>query len=233
MDTRSAEDKQSLIARSYLFNQVPEWQLKGLAQYAKVKSYKKREVVFRRGDLGTQMYFIVRGSVSLTTDSDEGKELTFGLLGPGDIFGEIAMLDGGERTATVKTIESSELLVIEKRDFVPFLEKNPKVAISLLSTIASRVRKADELCEDNFFKNLPNRLAKRFLGLADNYGRETETGVEIGMKLSQGDIGKLAGASRESINKQLKAWEEDGLISVENGYITIREVERMEDLCDA
>lgn len=233
MEIVAREGKEALIAQSYLFAQVPEWQLKGLAQYAKSKTYKKREVVFRRGDLGTQMYIIVRGAVSLTTDSEEGKELTFGLLGPGDIFGEIAMLDGGERTATVKAIEPTELLVIEKRDFVPFLEKNPKVAILLLSTLASRVRTADELCEDNFFRNLPSRLAKRFLGLADSYGNETDHGVTIGMKLSQGDIGKLAGASRESINKQLKAWEEDGLISVENGMITIREIERMEDLCDA
>ena len=233
MEVDLSENKQSLIAQSYLFRQVPEWQLKSLAQYAKTKMFKKREIVFRKGDLGSQMFIIVAGSVSLTTDSDEGKELTFGILGPGDIFGEIAMLDGGVRTATVKSIESTELLVIEKRDFVPFLEKNPKVAITFLSTIASRVRAADVLCEDNFFRNLPNRLAKRFLGLADNYGRETDIGTEISMKLSQGDIGKLAGASRESVNKQLKAWEHDGLISVCNGYITITEIEAMEDLCEA
>jgi len=226
-------EKHRLIARSFLFHDVSEKHLEDLARYAKIKQIPARKVICHRGETGSQMYIIISGRVSMNTDSEEGKELTFGILGPGDIFGEIALLDGGERTATVKTIENTQLLVIERRDFLPFLEKNPKVAITLLSSLAARLRKTDELFEDTYFRNLPGRLAKRFLGLADAYGSQGTDGIHIDVKLSQGDIGKLAGATRESINKQLKAWEEDGLISFDKGHIVLREPERLEDLSEA
>lgn len=232
MEQRTTTEKCELIARSFLFQGISDQHLEHLARYSKIKQIAARKVICQRGEQGSQMFIIVSGRVSMNTDSEEGKELTFGILGPGDIFGEIALLDGGERTATVKTIEATEVLMLERRDFLPFLEKFPKVAISLLSTLAARLRKTDELFEDTYFKNLPGRLAKRFLGLADTYGSPTSHGIQIDVKLSQGDIGKLAGATRESINKQLKAWEEDGLISFDKGYIVLKELEKLEDICE-
>jgi len=228
----SLEQKRELLASSSLFENVPHPELDRIAKYAKVKSFKTREIICRRGDLGSQMFIIAKGKVTLHTDSDEGKELGFGFLSLGDIFGEIALFDGGERTATVKAIEATELLVIEKRDFLPFLEKSPKVAILLLSTMARRLRRTDEHFEDIFFRNLPGRLAKKFLGLADAYGHETDEGVQIDLKLSQGEIGKLTGATRESINKQMRAWEAEGLIDCNKGWITIKEREKLEDITE-
>lgn len=228
----SQEQKQKLLANSSLFQNIDYRDLETIAKYAKVKSAKTREVVCRRGDTGSQMFIIARGRVSLHTDSDEGKELGFGFMREGDIFGEIALLDGGERTATVKAIEATELLVIEKRDFLAFLEKTPKVAIQLLATMAQRLRRTDEHFEDIFFRNLPGRLAKKFLGLAETYGQETEDGIQIDLKLSQGEIGKFTGATRESVNKQMRAWEAEGLINCKKGWITILEPDRLEELTD-
>lgn len=226
------EEKQSMLANSHLFKNIDSNDLKSLAKYTKFKTYKNREVVCHRGDPGSQMFLIVSGRVGLYTDSDEGKELGFGFLNQGDVFGEIALLDGGVRTATVKAIDITTLLVIEKRDFLPFLEKKPKVSIQLLSTMASRLRSTDEHFEDIFFRNLPGRLAKKFLGLAEDYGHETDTGIEIDMKLSQSEIGKFTGATRESINKQMRAWEADGLIGCHKGFITIKEKEKLEDISE-
>ena len=226
------EEKRDLLASSQLFRNISPSDLENLAKYSKLKTYKNREIVCRRGDFGTQMFLIASGRVTLHTDSDEGKELGFGFLNRGDVFGEIALLDGGVRTATVKAIESTSLLVIEKRDFLPFLEKNPKVAIQLLSTMARRLRTTDEHFEDIFFRNLPGRLAKKFIGLAEDYGNETDNGIEIDLKLSQGEIGKLTGATRESINKQMRAWEADGLIDCTKGFITIKEMDKLEDISE-
>ncbi len=229
---RTSEEKQQIIRNCAMFHNVPDSALASLAQFSKSKDIKNREVICHRGESGSSMFFIVSGKVNLNTDSDEGKELTFSILAPGDFFGEIALLDGGPRTATVKALERTELLVIERRYFLPFLEKNPKVAIHLLSTLASRLRKTDELYQDTIFLNLPGRLAKRFLGLADEYGKETNKGLELGIKLSQGDLGKLTGATRESINKQIKAWEDEGIIICENGQIIIPEPEKLEAISE-
>lgn len=226
------EEKRDLLASSHLFRNIEKEDLAQLAKYTKLKAFKNREVICRRGDLGTQMFLIASGRVTLHTDSDEGKELGFGFLNKGDVFGEIALLDGGVRTATVKAIEKTEILVIERRDFLPFLEKTPRAALQLLSTMAARLRSTDEHFEDIFFRNLPGRLAKKFLGLAKNYGRETDKGIEIDLKLSQGEIGKLTGATRESINKQMRAWEADGLIDCAKGFITITDQEKLEELSD-
>lgn len=232
MVSYTLEEKGKLLSNSRLFSNVHSKVLESLSRYAKIKSFKNREVICRRGDIGTQMYIIAKGKVTLHTDSDEGKELSFGFMNEGDIFGEIAMFDGGERTATVKAIEATEILVIEKRDFIPFIEREPKVAIQLLTTLASRLRSADEHFEDIFFRNLPGRLAKKFLGLADEYGRETDKGIQIELKLSQGEIGKLTGATRESINKQMRTWEIAGLIECQKGLVTIKDTEALEDISD-
>jgi len=232
MSIYTLEEKRDLLASSHLFRNIDKVDLEHLAKYTKLKSFKNREVVCRRGDLGTQMFLIASGRVTLHTDSDEGKELGFGFLNKGDVFGEIALLDGGVRTATVKAIEKTELLVIERRDFLPFLEKTPRAALQLLSTMAARLRSTDEHFEDIFFRNLPGRLAKKFLGLAENYGRETDKGIEIDLKLSQGEIGKLTGATRESVNKQMRAWEADGLIDCTKGFITIKDPDKLEELSD-
>ena len=228
----SQEQKQKLLANCKLFQNIEISDLETIAKYAKVKSAKTREIICQRGDTGSQMFIIARGRVTLHTDSDEGKELGFGFMREGDIFGEIALFDGGERTATVKAIEPTELLVIEKRDLMAFIEKTPKVAIQLLATMAQRLRRTDEHFEDIFFRNLPGRLAKKFLGLAEVYGQETEKGVQIDLKLSQGEIGKFTGATRESVNKQMRAWEAEGLINCNKGWITILELEKLEELTE-
>ena len=144
MANYTLENKRDLLADCHLFSNIPIKDLESLAKYIKVKSFKSREKICHRGDLGSQMYVIAKGRVTLHTDSDDGKELGFGFLNQGDIFGEIALFDGGVRTATVKSIETCEILILERRDFLPFLEKNPKDSILLLATMAARLRSTDE-----------------------------------------------------------------------------------------
>ena len=232
MEILTKHQKRALIARAELFRNIDEAHLDEVASYSRVKQFKTRDIICQKGDPGTQMYVIASGRVTMNTESDEGKELAFGMLGPGDIFGEIALLDGDVRTVSIKAMEPTQVVIIQRRDFIPFLEKNPGVAISLLATIAARLRATDELFEDTFFRNLEGRLAKRFLGLAETYGEETHDGVKITVKLSQGDISKLAGATRESINRQMKAWEEEGLISSDQGRITLKQPKVLESLCE-
>jgi len=225
-------DKIQILSKSFLFHRLSPGDLEQVARFAKLKRIAAKEVVFHKGETGKQMFAIVSGRLKISTLSEEGKEMVFGILEAGEIFGEISLLDGKERTATATAIAPGELLVIERQDFIPFLEQHPKVAINLLATLALRLRMTDELFEDTLFRNLPSRLAKKLLALTRYYGQETATGTQISLRLSQQEIGNLVGTSRESINKQLRIWEEEGLITFKNGYITIPQPKKLQRIAE-
>lgn len=230
MDNQSDVGKRELLARSILFHRLPADDLDRLVAVAKTRRVADKEVIFRKAEPGNQLSAIIGGRVKLSTMSENGKEIIFGMLGPGEFFGEISLLDGEERTATVTAIEPTELLFIERGDFIAFLEHHPTVAIRLLGTLALRLRLTNELFEDSIFRNLPARLAKRLLILADNCGQDTAEGTRIDLKLSQQDIGNMIGSSRESVNKQMRTWENEGLIKFRKGYVTITQLDKLEDL---
>ncbi|MBN2701439.1 MAG: Crp/Fnr family transcriptional regulator [Methylohalobius sp. ZOD2] len=230
MMTQPPIDKRTLLSHSALFSELAPAELDQLVQFAKVKQFKSKQVIFYKGEEGQRLFAILDGRVQISTLSEEGKEMTLVILEPGDLFGEISALDGRERTATATALESTDLLIIERRDFIPFLERHPKIALKLLSALCSRIRATDELIEDALFLNLPSRLAKKLLALADTYGENIEEGTRINLKLSQTELGKLVSTSRESICKQIGVWQEAGLISFNRGYITIHQPEKLEDL---
>jgi len=221
-----------LLSESFLFNDLSKDELNEIAEFTRFKTVKPREVIVRKYDPGSEMFIIVAGKVSLSTVTEDGKELTFAILGDGEIFGEISLFDNMERTATVTAVESTELLILEQQHFIPYLKANGNIAVKLLSAMAQRLRYTDQLFEDTMFRQLPNRLAKKILLLADNFGQNTREGVRITVKLSQNEIGKMSGASRESVNKQMRVWEEEGLVLFDKGFITIRKKEELESLVD-
>jgi len=223
--------KRLLLAESFLFSDLSSGELDLLVEHVKTQSVKSKEVIFHKSDNSKQMFIIASGKVSLNTFSDEGKELTFGILGKGDIFGEISLFDNKERTATVTAMEPTELLALDQAPLLNFIKENSSVALKLLTAFATRLRNTDLFFEDTVFRQLPSRLAKKLLDLADHFGTNTDKGgVQISIKLSQNDIGKMSGASRESVNKQMRIWEDNGLINVKKGYITINQPEILESL---
>ena len=221
MADSSGVDKRQLLRQSLLFAEFAPPELDKLVQFAKLRSFKSREVIFNQGEPGRHMFIVITGTIRISILSEEGKEMTLGTLGPGDVFGEIALLDGKERTATVTAITACECLVLERQEFIPFLELHPQAAIKLLTALSARLRMTNEIIADTLFLNLPPRLAKKLLYLAKIHGQQTPQGLRINIKLSQQELGNLVATSRESINKQLRAWQEEGLLRLEHGYITI------------
>lgn len=234
MQNQATVNKRELLSNSVLFSQLEPAELDKLVRFARIKHAKPKEVIFNKGDLGHQLFAILNGRVQINTLSDQGKEMTLIILEGGDIFGDISVFDSRERTATATALEASELLVIEKRDFIPFLKKNPAIAIKIIAALCERLRNTDEIMEDVVFRNLPARLAKKLLALADTYGEDTDEGLKIKLKLSQTELGNMVSTSRESINKQIRAWEDKGIIQFDRGYITICQQEQLEDIvyCD-
>jgi CRP-like cAMP-binding protein len=215
-----------------LFHDLTAAELDDLLAHAKVTRYPARAPLFARGDPGGQMIAVVSGRVRISLTGPDGHELILNIIEAGQLFGEIAMLDGRDRTADATVLEASELLTIDRRDFLPFLARQPEVAVRLLLTLCQRMRRTTDQIEDIFLLPVTARLAKKLLEMAAMHGQKTATGVRIGARLSQRELGGMLGVSRESINKHLGVWQKAGLVVLENGAITIRDTSGVTRLAD-
>jgi CRP-like cAMP-binding protein len=174
------------------------------------------EALFLKGDPGDALYALRRGRIRIVTSTDSGRRLTLNILGSGDVFGEIALLDGRPRTADAIAIESCELLMVRRRDFTALLERRPLVAIGVIELLCARLRWMSDRMEESAFLPMPVRLARRLVGLSEDYGSE--------INVSQEELAVFVGTSRESVNRQLQDWKQKGL--VELGRSRIRLVDR-------
>jgi CRP-like cAMP-binding protein len=217
----SPSQKRAHLSSQELFRKLSERELDDLVQAVHVKRVAAREELCHKDDPGTSLYVIVEGLLKAQTTSPAGDDVVFSIMGPGEMFGELALFCGGKRTATVVGIQDALLLSIDRRELFPFLRRNPDAAIKLLEVLALRVQKLSTMMEDTTFLNLPQRLGKRLLELAERYGKRTPEGLRIEMKINQTELGDLVATTRESINKQLRAWSEERVASMSGGYITI------------
>jgi CRP-like cAMP-binding protein len=190
----------------------------------RTRHIREKELIFSKGDRAAQVFLILDGRVKVSASSADGKEIIFAILGPGELLGEIALMAGTEHSASVFAIEPTDLLAFERKDFLELIQKDPNFALSLLTTVCSRLRGASELAEDLTFLPLPVRLAKRLISLAHTYGIASTRGIRIGLHLCQQELANMVSTTRESVNKQLALWQGEGLISMRKGYLTIRHI---------
>ena len=217
-------DGASLLKQNQLFRGLDPDDLKEMASLAVMRSYQRNQQIFDKGDPGNGLYLIVVGRVGIRTVSAAGKEIFLNILETGDVVGEIALLDGKERTARAVAMEPAQLLFVSRERFIPFLEARPKLCLRLLSVVCSRLRWVSAIIEDTVFRDVRSRLAKRLLIMADIYGVPSPAGIKIGVKISQEDFGRMLDSTRESINKELVALKKSGAISYSRGYITVHRV---------
>ncbi len=191
------------------------------------RHYGRGEVIFLRGDQGSHLYIVERGSVKIALSSVEGKEMILALLNRGDIFGEMTLLDDAPRSADAVAIEPCDVLLLEREDFITFLAEQPRASLSLMAALSRRLRATDELVEDAAFFDIPARLASVLLRLAQTSGQPGPQGTTIGRRLTQADLAGMIGARRESVNKWLRFYERQGLIVSRRGVITVLQPEAL------
>ncbi len=177
------------------------------------------ETLFRKGDSGDALYGVRRGQIRLETGASDGGRLTLNFLGPGELFGEVAVLDGQSRTADATAGEPSELFVLRREDFLAFLEREPKVAIKIMMLLCRRIRWMSERMEESVSQPLPVRLARRLCALASDVGSEVH--------ISQEQLGVSVGAARESVNRQLQHWRKEGILDLQRGRILLLNMGRL------
>ncbi len=220
-------DRRQLLGNVSLFSSLDEKELDLLLGATTTKQLKAKETLFRKGDPGNQLYGILTGSLKVMATGADGKDVLFTLMGPGEVIGEISILDGGERSASAAAVEATELLTLHRRELIPFLERHPLATIGLASVLAARVRRLSERAEDRQTMPLPGRMAKRLIALSEQYGKYPIVGGPVEIRLPQQDLADLVGTTRESVNKLLRAWEEQGIVELGRGRVVLK---RPEDL---
>jgi CRP-like cAMP-binding protein len=219
--------RRALFARHVLFASLRPDELDRILDLAGERTYANGQTIFQRGDPGSSLMAVLEGRVRIGVCSEEGKEVVLGIVGPGDLLGEIALLDGKGRTADATAMGACRVLVLDRREFLPFLERNPSFAVRLLQILCGRMRRATSVCESLALLDIPARLARLLVQLAELQGEPAGRGRRIGFRLSQQELGNLIAATRESVNKHLKLWEEEGLIGMDQGYITLHDLDEM------
>jgi len=217
-----------MLANSFLFSGLAEDELLSLSSFVARKSVPPKTTILRQGETGSKMFAIISGKVKVSVVSENGKEAVLGILGKDEFFGEMALFDGRERSASVIALEPTELLTLERASLVAFLKQTPQAAMNLLSALSQRLRTTNALFEDSVFLNLPSRLAKKLLSLAHEHGVQTPEGLRIDLRLSQQEVANLVGTTRESVNRLLRLWEEQEVIRFEDGQVTILDTGTLE-----
>jgi CRP/FNR family cyclic AMP-dependent transcriptional regulator len=226
MSMKMLEKHFALVASISLFSGLTPEQLAKVASLAQLRSYPARTVVVSRGEAGTALFAIVSGRLKVVSSAPDGRDAVLGIMGEGEVFGEVALLDGGPRSASCTALSPCELLVIERAQFMELIEQSPGIAVNLLQMLAGRLRRLSQRSEDAAFLDVPSRLARSILDLATRFGERAAgtSGIVIQLKLSQQELGALVGATRESVNKHLKDWARQGLLEVDAGRLTIADL---------
>ena len=211
------------LAEVPLFQGLPDDDLDAMASACRIRRFRRGEVIFHQGDPGDTMHLVRNGRVKVVLPAETGDEAVLAIIGPGDCFGELAVIDGGPRSASVVAMEQVETLMLGRQDFLSFFRSNMSAAEQLVVNMARIIRRVNEDVADLAFLDLPGRLAKKLLDLADSHGEPIEggKGVEITVPLTQEELAGMIGATRPSVNKVLGWYEDQGAIQRRGRKIAI------------
>jgi CRP/FNR family cyclic AMP-dependent transcriptional regulator len=220
--TLASQDIARLLSKSLLFGALDERARHELAGHARRQSFNIGEPIFHVGASGQSMMVILTGTVRVSLPGPRGKGIILADLPPGELLGEVALLDGKDRSADATALTKCELVVLERRDVVAFLEKRPDVCLKLLELMCARLRKADQRMSDIAFLELSVRLAKVLL---DRIGSVSRAGVTPKLSLSQIDLAGMIHANRENVNRCLRDWQRQGIVDLDKRWIIIKQLD--------
>ena len=214
----SLEDARRQLAKCVLFRGLATGEREALVNRARMRQFATEEPIFLMGAPGTSMMAVLSGSVRISIPSNEGREIVLAVLQPGEVFGEIAVLDGKDRTADAHAVTACTLAVLERRDVLEFLERQPNAWPRVVEVLCGRLRATDRQMAEVAMEQLPVRLAKALLRMSyvETLSRSAER-----IQVSQRELGNIVGAARESVNKCLNEWQRSGWVRIERTSIAI------------
>jgi len=227
---RLMSSKLSVLRKQPIFSDLDPEALDQLCRYAKHTTLKRGTTIVSKGDPGNSLIVVISGTIKISVSSPDGRSAILNLIGPGEIFGEVAVLDGKARTADATANSNCEIYVIDRRDFIPFVRSQPALAMKFIELLCTRLRWTSDQVEEVILQNLPGRLASALLRLTEKH-KLAPAGRTIA--ITQQEISEMVGMTRESINKQLRAWAAQNWVRLEHGAIVVLDVASLRELVEA
>lgn len=221
-----------LLEKCLLFRPLTAEERQKVFAYAHARRFAAGETIFLKGSAGQGIMAVLSGEVRISAPSADGKEIILATIHSGEVFGELALLDGKERTADAVALTPCEIVTLDRRDVLPLLRQQPELCLKLLEVVCERLRRTDALVEEILFFNIPKRLAKALLRVAGRRISPTR-GTQLHVRLSQRELGAMIGGTRESVNKCLGDWQRQGVIRVDDGVIVIVDPVTLRALAEA
>jgi CRP/FNR family transcriptional regulator, cyclic AMP receptor protein len=216
-----------VLAAAGLFQGVAPEAAQALESALRYGDYSRGETIFNENEQGDTLYIVMTGKVKVGRRAADGRENMLSVMGPSDMFGELSLFDPGPRTATATVLTDARLASLSHAELRPWISDRPEIAEQLLRVLARRLRRTNDALADLIFTDVPGRVAKALLGLADRFGTQEADGVRVAHDLTQEELAQLVGASRETVNKALADFAGRGWMRVESRAVTILDRERL------
>jgi CRP/FNR family cyclic AMP-dependent transcriptional regulator len=229
-ESRPSSGKLDVLRKHPIFSDLEPAAFDQLCRYAKLTTLKRGATIFSKGDAGNSLFAVISGTVKISSSSAEGRSAILNLIGSGEVFGEVALLDGLSRTTDAIANSDCELFVIDRREFIPFVQSQPALAMKFIELLCARLRWTSEQVEQVILQDLPGRLASALIRLTEKHQR-SPAGRSI--TITQQEISEMVGMSRESINKQLRAWAARNWVRLEHGAIVVLDAGSLQALAEA
>ncbi len=221
-----------LLQRVPLLAALTDTDREALARSASRRHYRRGDIIFQKDDPGHSLFIVARGSVRIYLPSALGTDLTLAVLGPGQFFGDLSLLDGRPRSASAAALADTNVVILERSDFVALVRSRPEAAMSVLAVVARRLRETDEMASDLAFLDVGGRLAKKLLDLAATNSVRRPDGVLVDMTLTQEELANMIGVTRESVNRNLSLFRRVGLIAKEGRRFVLRDPAGLRRRCE-
>lgn len=216
-----------VLSAAGLFQGVAPEAAEALAQSLQHADYTRGETVFAEGEQGDTLFIVETGKVKIGRRAADGRENMLSVMGPSDMFGELSLFDPGPRTATATVLTDARLASLAHSSLRPWISDRPEIAEQLLRVLARRLRRTNDALADLIFTDVPGRVAKALLALAERFGTPEGDGVRVHHDLTQEELAQLVGASRETVNKALADFASRGWVRVDSRALTILDGDRL------
>ena len=216
-----------VLARSGLFQGLSEDAVDPVASRLEIINIPRGRVVFNEGEAGDSLYIVMVGKIKLSRRAPDGRENVLAVMGPSDQFGELSVFDPGPRTATATAVTDVKLARMSQSALRAWIEAPPEIGEQLLRVVARRLRRTNDSVADLIFTDVPGRVAKALLQMADRFGSRESDGLRVKHDLTQEELAQLVGASRETVNKALADFASRGWLRLEPRSVVIMEVDRL------
>jgi CRP-like cAMP-binding protein len=220
-------NRAELIAVVPLFASLSAKDREAMATSFVKHSFDRGEMIFRQGDQGVHLYLVESGRIKITTLAADGREAFVAIVGPGQVFGELSLFEGQQRTADARAMEPTILHALAHDDFRPYVNAHPEVAWELLRVLVRMIRRQDQAIQDMVFLDVGGRVARRLLDLASQHGEPSGDGTRVTVPITQEELAQMVGASRESVNKALGSFMDRGWVSLEGRHYVIQDSESL------